>query len=408
MDFDLVSAYSARVFWKADFKASHIHCQSDASNTDSNLNTSAKCENGEGAVVVVNLKPSTTYTVNVFSETGDVLSNRFTTRDYTNPELQNLYNGVRMADGVYDTTRFDKTLHDVFVANFSEIITSGDKILAPVVVNGVSHHVEAVGVQEGTCMKIEDENLPNVFLPFSSEKLDTPQTVSLQRQGIDATLAYDSSANNFSYGGESYGVGDRFEMFGQTVTVGDGSIVLIFSDTVSKTWPFASSKALSVVGAAGSHFMKNITANVANLVGQKADGETGSTYNSAWIHNTTDSTTVEISRTTHQLDELSENATLSFGVLHTDDANNKFVEPTLQMAYDNTTISTQDDNDATTSATFKSDGLSFDTDDASIYFGADKNFRIRFASGTPSLLQIQSYDSVAGEYVTRQEVSDAT
>ena len=80
------------------------------------------------------------------------------------------------------------------------------------------------------------------------------------------------------------------------------------------------------------------------------------------------------------------------------------------MRYDATVISSQDASDATASATFESTGLSFDSDEASIYFGAAKNFRMKYSDGVggPSVLQIQSLDTGSGEYVTRQEFSDAS
>ena len=86
---------------------------------------------------------------------------------------------------------------------------------------------------------------------------------------------------------------------------------------------------------------------------------------------------------------------------------NTYIEPIIQGSYDATTISAQDSADATASATFNYTGLQFDTDDAAIYFGSAQEFRIKFSTGTPSLLQIQSYDSGAGDYVTRQEFSDS-
>ena len=85
-------------------------------------------------------------------------------------------------------------------------------------------------------------------------------------------------------------------------------------------------------------------------------------------------------------------------------------EDTVTIKDDATVISAQDSSDATASATFESTGLSFDTDQAAIYFGASKNFRIKYSDGVggPSVLQIQSYDSSALDYVTRQEFSDST
>lgn len=404
MDFDLISAYSVRVYWKAEFKASFVEFQSSTSSK------SAKCEESDAAFVIVNLEPSSTYNVRVLDKEGNFIANSFTTKDSDVPCLQNLYEGIRRPDGVYDTTRFEKNVHDVFLENFSQIVNTGDTILASVTVNGVPQDVETVAVRDGSSMKVDTSETQNYFLPFSSDNKSSLQTVTLQNVDSDVTLAYDRSENLFGYGGDMYGVGDKFELFGNMVTVADGSIVLLFSDTVAKVWPFDSSKALSVVGAAGSHFMRNLTTNVLNMVGEKVDGEKGSTYNSTWVHNTTDSTTQEVSRMVHELDETSENATISIGVLHTDASSNHFIEPTLAMRYDATVISAQDAADATASATFESTGLSFDTDQASIYFGSSKNFRIKFSDddGGPSVLQIQSYDSGFGDYVTRQEFSDAT
>lgn len=407
MDFDLISAYSVRTYWKADFKAAFVNCRGD------NFSISAKCNENDATFVIVNLEPSTTYTVRISDVEGkETLSSSFTTSEEQSPNLNNLYQAIRRTDGVYDTTRFEKKLHDVFLENFSNIVSSGDVILASVVVNGVPQEVETVAVREGSSMTLDLENQKNLFLPFSTDNKSSLQTVTLESSSNNAsnnavTLAYDREENAFGYGGDMYGVGDKFDLFGKMVTVADGSIVLIFSDTVAKAWPFDPSKALSVVGAAGSHFMTNITTNVLNVVGQKVDGEKGSTYNSAWVHNSTDSSTQEISRMVHELDENSENATLSIGVLHTDSNANKFIEPTISMAHDTTVISTQA-NDTTSSATFQSAGLSFDTDTASIFFGASKNFKIAFTDGTPALLQIQSLDSTSGEYVTRLEVSDSS
>lgn len=401
MDFDLISAYSVRVFWKADFEARVVAIRGNQ------YAKSAKCEPGDGAFVVVNLEPSNTYQVTV-SDGTSTLSNSFVTSDKSEPNLHNLYEGIRRPDGVYDTTRFEKNVHDVFVENFSDIVKSGDVILATVTTNGVKQDVETVAIRDGSRMTVERKDQKNLFLPFSTDR-SSLQTVTLEHSDSDeVTLAYDPTENAFGYGGDMYSVGDKFELFGQMVTVADGSIVLLFSDTVAKTWPFASSKALAVVGAAGSHFMKNITANVVNLMGDKEDGATGSTYNSAWMHNTTDSSTQEITRMVHEVDETSENATVSIGVLHTDSSSNQFIEPTLSMRYDSTVISAQNDSEQTVSATFQSTGLSFDTDDAAIYFGADQKFRIKFSEGTPSLLQIQSYDSSALDYVTRQEFTDSS
>lgn len=401
MDFDLVSAYSARISWGGDFEAKNVTCYREG------FSTSASCQSGELAVIVLNLFPDLSYNVMIESKQGEIREGTFSTASETSPNMKNLYKSLQNSDGIYDTTRLDKRVHDIFLAHFSSVVKPGDQILASVNVNGAQQEVMTVAVPDGSKVSVEDTSNSNLFLPFSKDNQDTMQAVTLVGGSDEATLAYDREIDAFGYGGEMYKVGDKFEMFGRTVTVADGSIVLLFSDTVMKTWPFQPAKALAVVGSAGSNFMTNLTAKVVNLVGSKADGETGSTYNSAWVHNTTDSTTMEITRMIHTLDEASENATLSLGVLHTDSNSNTFIEPCVQCSYDATTISAQNANDVTTSATFQSTGLSFDTDEASIYFGANQTFRIAFTDGTPATLKIESLDSVSGEYLTRFECSDS-
>lgn len=401
MQFDLVSAYSVRVSW-VENDVIRVDCYSG------DFNQSAKCEDGDKSVVVVNLEPQTTYSVRLTKSDGSFTNSEVVTCANTDPCLENLYKGIQTEEGTFDTTRLNKVSHDVFVANFSEIVTSGDSILATVSINGVPKSIMTSAVTDGSKMTVN--NTSNVFLPFSKDNASFMQTVTLTYESSkqSATLAYDAEDDAFGYGGEMYRVGDKFEMFGQMVTVGDGSIVLLFSDTVAKTWAFQPTNALAVVGAAGSHFMKNVTAQVYNTMTSKTTGAAASTYSSAWVHDTDLSTTEEITRVVHSIDELSENATVSIGVLHTDVALNRFIEPVIQSTWDHTIISAQDAADATRSTVFRSTGIEFDNDESSIYFGAAQEWRLQMTAGTPSLFSIQFYDTVAGEYVSKSEFSSGS
>jgi len=205
-----------------------------------------------------------------------------------------------------------------------------------------------------------------------------------------------------------YKVGDKFEMFGQMVTVGYGSIVLIFADTVAKTWGFALGRAEAVVaGTAGSSFTSNVTAQVFNsLMEYQVDVSSGSTYQSAWAvdYLTTPGTPTvqEVSRFVHTMNQDGRDGLLSLGVLHTDASDNVFIEPTIQSAYDYTSISAQD---STRSAVFRSTGLQFDNDDSAVYFGASQQFRIKFTEEevgvTPDTLKVEYFNGT--EYVAKTE-----
>lgn len=416
MEFDLVSAYSARISWGSDCHVKTVECSGQE------FYDSFDCDSSILSLVLVNLQPSKTYSVCLNLDDGNCIRQRFVTRSLDDARLGNLYLSIRNPDGVFDTTRLDKVSHDVFLKHFSDIVRDGDEILARVEVDGVKSDVSTVAVRDGSVRVLCSSAESNIFLPFSKDCGKTMQTVTLKSEYNsesesnsleeatpmeEATLTYIPEEDSFGYGGDVYRVGDKFQMFGKMVTVAYGSIVLLFANTVAKTWPFQSARALRTTTDAGSHFMKNLTTSVLNLVGSKTTGNTGNTYNSAWIHNTTTSTTHEVTRMVHEIDASSLNGTLSLGVLHTDSSNNKFIEPVIQSSYDSTTISAQNSSDVTSSATFASTGLSFDTDDASIYFGSSQTFRISFTDGTPALLKIQSYDTNTSAYITRLEFSDA-
>lgn len=270
---------------------------------------------------------------------------------------------------MHGTTRFNKATHDVFVNHFSEVVQAGDKILEPVSLRGAKKDILTTAMTDGKTLEIVDES--SLFLPFS-ENRESMQTVTLRHKAEETTLVYDASCNSVAYRGAAYAVGDSMEMFGKLVTVGDGSIVLVFSDVVAKVFPFTAAQALSVVGTSGSSFMKNqVVCNISNMIASKTTGAAGDTSASCWVHDTDLFTTEEITRMIHTVDETSAFATLSLGGTQNASAN-KFIEPTLQMSSTSTPISAQDSSDATRSALFESTGLSFDSNDSAVYFGASK------------------------------------
>lgn len=398
MYFDLISAYSCRISWVSSTeKVETIECFRDG------FYQSAKFENDDVSIVVVNLEPGLEYNVKVTA--GDkCITDTFKTCTEDKPCLENLYNGLKNKDGKVNTTSLNKKVHDIFVENFSNVVASGDSILANVSVNGVSKEIETVAVRDGDKIDVESQS---VFLPFSKENTSFMQTATLVKNNEEAVLSYDREDDAFGYGGEMYRVGDKFEMFGQMVTVGYGSIVLIFSDTVAKTWGFTQGRAEAVVaGTAGSSFTSNVTAQVFNsLMEYEVDVSSGSTYQSAWAVDSTNDTVDEVTRVVSTINADGRDALISIGVRHTDADDNVFIEPTIQSAYDYTSISAQDDDDATRSAVFRSTGLQFDNDDSAVYFGASQQFRLKFTEEevgvTPDTLKIEYFDG--SDYVAKAE-----
>ncbi|CAN0402697.1 unnamed protein product [Ectocarpus sp. 12 AP-2014] len=420
LQFELKSAFSVKISWDSfdESDAYTVQWTQSSVQKETTISTSA--------IALVNLEPDTPYDVRVTSTSSNtVLSDSFQTWSLEDPHLENLYASVRLEDGTYDATLFDKSVHDVFLKYFNDIVQNGDTIYASVILKGAPKNIETRAVTEGSTTDVVGDQ--NLFLPFSKDS-GTAQVVTLsnsipiddveattasdvavvQDLGGDVELLYTPESDTFTIGNNVYGVGDKFNLFGKMVTVADGSIVLVFEDTVAKVYPFNTSTASNVLGTLGSQFAKNVTCSVINVVGSKTTGASGSTYSSSWVYDTETDTIAEATRIVHTIDEDSASGTISIGVRHTDANSNTFIEPVVACSSGSTTISAQDDSDNTVSTTIDPTGISFDTDDACIYFGAAQKFRIIFRDGTPSTLAIESYDADTGTYMTRSEFSDAT
>lgn len=419
MKFELESAFSAKVSWDkvADTEEYLVRWKTDSHEQQMTSTTTS--------IVLVNLQPDTLHEVSVMSESGQVKSGNVRTWPLEDPHLDNLYASVRLEDGTYDATQFDKAVHDVFLKYFNDIVEDGDTIYTSVILKGAPKNIETRAVVEGSTTDVSGDQ--NLFLPFTTES-DSAQVVTLSNAvpvadiGVTADadayvseehvssvdVIYTPESDTFTLGEKSYGVGDKFTLFGKMVTVADGSIVLVFEDTVAKSYPFDTTTASNVVGSLGSQFAKNYTCNAINIVGAKTTGVSGNTSSSAWVYDTDTDTIAEATRIVHTIDENSTSATLSIGVRHTDADANAFIEPVIACSSGSTTISAQDDSDNTVSTTIDPTGISFDTDEACIYFGAAQKFRIIFRDGTPSTLAIESYDADSGTYMTRSEFSDAS
>ena len=118
-----------------------------------------------------------------------------------------------------------------------------------------------------------------------------------------------------------------------------------------------------------------------------------------------DSTEIqEFSRVTYGTDSSRENGVISFHTLSTNSTTSAQTLPiTINTEAEKTQITSVVD-DSQITATFGIDGLSFDSDNASIMFGSERTFRIKYEPSTPPRLLFQYYNTVSGEYETKNSI----
>jgi len=405
---ELVSACSAKVIWtphpgEAGQVRKAYRVQVRRANSSDTFKVSKVTE--DAFAVVANFDPNTNYEVLVECILGDswasLESMTFTTESESEPHLDRLYESLRRPDGSYDATLLDEAAHDNFLKHFSSFVTTGDVLETPIKLHGARFNVTASAVAESDSFDVGSSK--NVMLPFSP---DSGAGKVVLMRGEDArTVRYSDATNTITVEGKTYGIGDRFQMFGRTVTVADGSIVLVFSDSVVAAYPHSASTASAVTSTYGSNFVKDFTASEGFMMATKSANLSASSKISGMIFDTPSGTVKEISRIVQSVDSGTTSGTISLGVLRTN-GGDSFIEPTIETSYNQTLITSQDaTGSSVTVATIANDGISFDSDSAAMYFGASKNFKMVFVDGAVPSLKLQAYDSTSSSYVTKLEIT---
>lgn len=133
--------------------------------------------------------------------------------------------------------------------------------------------------------------------------------------------------------------------------------------------------------------------------------ETGlSVSKSNYIIDSVADETQEFSRVVYGVSSVKENGIIYFQSLTTHSGTNvKTIPVTLSTTSESSNIITTNDDDQIT-ATFGIDGLSFDNNTSSIFFGSNSTFRIKYEPTSPSRLLFQSYNTTSGEYDTKYSI----
>jgi len=159
----------------------------------------------------------------------------------------------------------------------------------------------------------------------------------------------------------------------------------------------------SRVSSSGDKLVNDINLKNLYLIRDFSYGLTSSTSSSYFVNDSSTTTVQETSRITHTVNGTKEKGGISVKSLKTDSVDNsvKFMPSTISTTASSSIINSND-----MEATFSSDGISFNNDDYSIYFGSSKTFRIKFVPGgiDTSRLVIQYLDELSGEYVTKMSI----
>lgn len=236
---------------------------------------------------------------------------------------------------------------------------------------------------------------------------DTEQYLCMETPECSHIVTFDNSESFVGYDSKRYCHGEKFVIGSKMVEVVKGSLILILHDDVPLVFPGGVTTA-SQVSTAGDIVLRDLIMKCSSQVTTKVSGDFTYGLSSYYVYNPTTGTTLEATRVKHGINDAGDTGSMSFNVLYTPSTGPQLIHNALEIEPSKTTISTIDSS-GSLEATFDSTGLRFNSDSGDVYFGASQEFRIHYepSSGSdPSMLQIQGYDTVTSEYITRQLITN--
>lgn len=345
---------------------------------------------------VLNIQPDTLYDITVKSET-ETYTLQVQTPKMTFIEMRKLYKSKRNENGIYDLS-FLKPSTIKFMRK-EGVLSSGDKINIKGELEKVQSIVYSANVVKAgeTCSAEGDCNI-YVVPDFNVNEM---QFFCVETKGVSHIIEFDRSESYVKYRDRVYPHNSQFRLENHAVSVAKGSIILVlYEDDDPLPFPGGVSGAEQVLSS-GDIVVKDLVIRSTSHVTEKLVGEPTYGLSSFFVYDSSDTSTLECSRISHGLNDTKTTGSIAVSVLYTNPSSVQSLVQTIGTTPSHTTFTSRTTDTDELTATFGTDGLSFDTNEGNIFFGSGKEFRIHYepeAGLDPSMLQIQRLSG--GSYVT--------
>jgi hypothetical protein len=347
-------------------------------------------ETSNNSMFLTNLEPLQTYQVTI-RHGSDSYEVAFTT------------SGV--FDTTYQSTLSEGSIHDL--SGFSEAsmaVLKKNRVLKPrdhVKVNGVTAtvvtHRNAYRPAKGENIYLYSTCKGKQFICLEDEEKKDFETVL-----FDETEAF------INVNGVHYTFGDNLSILGRKCTLVQGSLIIVFSDGYPSSFPFGPTVAAETL-TGGDLIVRDIVCRNMYQIADKVNGGVTTGSMNFFVYDAVNKITLNTTTIEFSLNDAADTGSLELKNLYTTTAGVQSVDTSLAISPTEIVFQAQD---TTTSlkTTMDSSGISFDSDDAAVYFGTNKTFRMYYtaASGnTPATLSIDGLSDTTGTYSTIWYISDS-
>ncbi len=301
----------------------------------------------------------------------------------------------RLRGGVIDLSRMDET--DPSTRGFKEFLAengeTGDVLRVNVEISDRGFSTEARLVKSGdTIQSTSGDN--NLYLPFGYREGDQWVKIQAGSGGRSETLRFDGDTETLVVGSDAYGFGESFVVGGRRVVLARGSVVVILEDSLPLAFPEDGIQE-EVTLDSGTVAMGVTVASAFLQVREKEEvGDTSVSSHVLMLDPATDERLVvtEIDKS------VDDSLTLGRCTWRTAGPDKSLVDT---LDYDASGVRIHSvSGTVLNSSRVDTTGLSFSSNDSSIFFGSSSQVRLAYSDDK---ILVQFRDGDTGEYVTKTQ-----
>ena len=297
----------------------------------------------------------------------------------------------KIKGGLIDLSGMDASIAMGFKQFITENGSSGDMLKVNVQVDNHNFNTEARLIKSGDTIRSSDNN-KNLYLPFGFRKQD--QWVMVQSGDVSEKLTYDSESGSLIVGDARHGFGESFVLGGRRVVLAKGSVVIILEDSLPLDFPEDGTQEEVTLDTGTVVVGVTMAKNFIHVREKESSGDTSISSHVLMFDPSTDER-LQVSEITKTVDESMTLGKCTWRSLGT----TKALVDTLD--YDPSQVKIHAVSNTTlNSSNIDNTGISFSSDEASIFFGSSSQVRVSYSDDR---ILVQFMDRETGEYVTKTE-----
>ncbi len=299
----------------------------------------------------------------------------------------------RLRGGVIDISEMDDSVSHGFKEFITENGESGDILRVNVEISNRDYNTEARLVKSGETIESASSD-KNIYLPFGFRKED--QWVKISSGDRSETLTYEKDSQSLVVGNQKYGFGESFVLGGRRVVLAKGSVVIVLEDSLPLAFPEDGTQTEITLDAGTVTMGVTMATNFIQIREKEDSGSTSVSSHVLMFDNSTDER-LAVTEITKTIDESLTTGKCTWRSL----GPTKTLVDTMDYDPSGVNIHSLDPRGTTlNSSSIDTTGLSFSSDDSSIFFGKSSQVRLSYLDDQ---IVVQFIDRDSGEYVTKAQ-----